>query len=346
MRIVLGQTQDIDDDFLTYAKQLGITGVQVNTPRLPGNGYWELSAIQALVKKCEKAGVTLEAIEGIPISFYDRVMLGLPGRDDQLEKVAKTIRNIGLAGVRYLGYHFMPLSVWRTARAAVGRGGAYVTVFDAAKIDEAIQNGTLLISRRDLTSDHDSFIAQPVRDVQYKITAAQMWNNFEYFVRSLGPVVKEAGIIMALHPDDPPVPDLMGIARIFSTPESLLRATDMVPNGHWKILLCLGTVSEMGGAAAVYKSITMLGGDRIAYVHMRDVKGFGDRFEECFIGEGNYDPYEALKLLKQVEFEGFIMDDHVPHIVGDTAYNHRSRAYAIGYLQALINRVEAEANLR
>ena len=76
---------------------------------------------------------------------------------------------------------------------------------------------------------------------------------------------------------------------------------------------------------------------RIFYVHFRDVQGTVPRFQECFLGEGNYDPATVMLALKRGGFTGFLLDDHVPHMDDDTAYGHRARAHAIGYMQGLLN---------
>ena len=75
---------------------------------------------------------------------------------------------------------------------------------------------------------------------------------------------------------------------------------------------------------------------RIFYVHFRQVLGTVPRFQEAFIGEGNYRPAQVLRHLADVGFDGFLLDDHVPHMVGDTPYGHRARAHAIGYMQGLL----------
>ena len=107
--------------------------------------------------------------------------------------------------------------------------------------------------------------------------------------------------------------------------------------------LCLGTVSEMGGEQAVVEAIESFGpSGNIAYVHFRDVQGSVPRFQEAFLGEGNYNPLKVMRLLKRVGFTGFILDDHVPRMTGDSEYAHRGRAHAVGYLQALLLAVESE----
>ena len=86
-----------------------------------------------------------EAIENVPTHFYHKVMLGLPGRDEQIENYCHTIRAVGRAGVPILGYHFMPNSVWRTEKLAPTRGGAGATQFDQAVVD-AIRQGDVIQS--------------------------------------------------------------------------------------------------------------------------------------------------------------------------------------------------------
>src|SRR5579859_528099 len=116
MRVAVGQVSELTEEILTFARQVGVSGIQVNTPKLPGAQRWELDDLVALRQRCESHGLRLEAIENVPLHFYDKAMLGLPGRDEQIEHYQTTIRNVGRAGIPILGYHFMPNSVWRTSR--------------------------------------------------------------------------------------------------------------------------------------------------------------------------------------------------------------------------------------
>ena len=166
-----------------------------------------------------------------------------------------------------------------------------------------------------------------------------MFANYVYFMKAVLPVAEEAGVKMALHPDDPPVPMLGGVARIFREPAGFKRAWQQFPDSpSWGLDLCLGCCSEMvGNAKNVTEMIEFFGPKgRILYVHFRDVQGEVPNFQECFIGEGNYDPAEVMLLLKRNGFTGFVLDDHVPHMDGDTDWNHRGRAHAIGYMQGLL----------
>ena len=343
MRVAVGQVSVLSDELLTFAQQLGVAGVQVNTPVLPGRQRWEYEDLLALRQRAEAFGLRLEAIENVPLHFYDRVMLGLPGRDEQLEHYRATIRNVGRAGIPILGYHFMPNSVWRTGHLPVGRGGARVTVFDMAEVRPERQRD-LLVARAGNSGGDNPFDSRGlIPAAGHELSEGQMWDNYTYFSRAVMPVAEEAGVKLALHPDDPPVPALGGIARLFRNFEGFRRAMEIADSPAWGLDLCLGCWSEMGGAASVMQAIDYFGSrDKILYVHFRDVKGSADRFAECFIGEGNYRPVEAMRALRRVGFRGFLLDDHVPIMVDDTPYGHRGRAHAIGYMQGLLDALGGE----
>ena len=350
MRIAVGQFSELTDEMLRFAVQIGVSGVQMNTPRLPGTTRWEEADLRELVRRCEAFGLALEAIENVPITFYDRAMLGLPGGDEQIANYQETIRAVGAAGIPVLGYHFMPNGVWRTSRTTPGRGGVAVTSFDMALVEAAERDGNRdKVARRDgwingMTGPGDTFGPFP---------AEAMWANYEAFMRAVLPVAREAGVVMALHPDDPPVspqlPLLGGVARLFSEVDGFKRAERIAEGSGagdaWALDLCLGCCSEMpGGRTNVTAMIEYFGPrGRIAYVHFRDVQGTMPAFQECFLGEGNWDPAEIMLLLKRNGFTGFLLDDHVPHMDGDTPWNHRGRAQAIGYMQGLLAMIEQAA---
>jgi len=139
----------------------------------------------------------------------------LPGRDEQLEHYQATIRNVGRAGIPILGYHFMPNSVWRTDRAPVGRGGALVTMFELAKA-QADRQREVLVARSSSSGSDDPFDARGLVPVaERQLSDDQMWANYTYFSKAVMPVAEEAGVKLALHPDDPPVASLGGVAPPF-----------------------------------------------------------------------------------------------------------------------------------
>jgi mannonate dehydratase len=347
MKVILGQGARPHEEYLDFARQLGLEGVQFNTPDLPGDARWELDDLIGLRRACEERGLGLEAIENLPNSFYERAMLGLPGRDEEIENVCATITNLGRAGVPVLGYNFMPTSVWRTALASVGRGGAVVTEFDLTVAENPEFADRVLIARRDqrVEDAKDSWQRGAYLVDGARATDEDMWDNYLYFARAVLPVAEAAGVRLALHPDDPPVPSLGGVARIFRSVDALKRASEALPSSAWALQLCLGTVSEMGGEPAVLEAIEYFGPrDQIAYVHFRDVIGTVPSFRETFLGEGNFDPVRVIETLVRCGFAGCLLDDHTPALIGDSAYGHRGRAHAIGFLQGILATIQADHN--
>lgn len=340
IRLSLGHIDEYDDRTAAFAHQLGLPGVQFHTPNLlPGeDGYWSLAELRALRERCDADGLAIDGLENVPLAHFWKVQRGAPGRDEQLDNYRTTIRNMAAVGIDVLGYNFLPTFVWRTDMAAPGRGGAMVTAFDLAEIGA----GNALAGYR----------LSPTEPLPEPITDEQMWANHQYFLDAVLPVAEEVGVRLALHPDDPPVDTpLGGAARIFNSPASLVKAREQAGGSTaWGIDFCLGTVSEMGGEAAVNEVIDTLGPvGAIVYVHFRDVQGTVPAFTECFLGEGNYSPARVIRRLHDAGFDGFMIDDHVPAMVGDPdtwldtsseAYCSRGRAHAIGYLQGVLDALD------
>lgn len=250
MRVALGQLPRLSEASLAFACQLGVKGIQLNTPDLPGNHRWEVADLRHLRETCESVGLQLEAIENLPNHFYEHCMTGGPNRDDEVAHVSATIRNIGEAGIPVLGYNFMPGSVWRTWMRRDGRGGALVNGFDQAVTDDPTRADEVIVARRDRR------LADPwVRGAHLlptlDISEATLWKNYRWFMERIVPVAEASGVTLALHPDDPPVPVLGGVARLFRSVGALEEAVDTVQSDRSAVDLCLGTVSEMGGEGAV-----------------------------------------------------------------------------------------------
>jgi mannonate dehydratase len=317
MRVAVGQFDQATHEFLSFAKQIGGSGVVLNTVQLPGERQWEYADLRRLRATVEGYGLRLEALENTPLRFYESAILGLPDRDRAIEHYQATVRNVGRAGIPILGLDWMPSKSWRTSRIAPGRGGALCTAFDMAEADhEGLTHGRVY-------------------------TEDEMWDYYEYFLQGVLPVAEESGVRIALHPDDPPVPSLGGVARLFRSFEGFKRGMEVVPSPNLGLNFCMGCWSEMRGGEGVLDAIEYFGArDKLFYVHFRDVRGTAERFQECFLGEGNVDVVDAMLALKRSGFTGFLLDDHVPHVVGDTHWGHRGRAHATGYIQGLLKAVE------
>ncbi len=335
MRVIIGQYHTATDDYLTFAKQLGVSGVQFNIQRatqdLPDTlGYWTAADLKRLKQRVNDFDLALEAIENVPRQFYLKAMLGLPGRDEQIANYQTIIRNMGEAGIPILGYNWMPNGVWRTptgdrTRRRQGNSLRFMALASAGQVT----NGVVTVPEAEGRT----------------YSAEQMWENYVYFMQAVVPVAEEAGVKLALHPDDPPVPELGGIAHLFYNPDGFKRAMEAVPSPNSGLDFCMGCFSEMAYAdkssgQGVLDALRYFGErGKLFYVHFRDVQGCVPDFQECFLGEGNVDVVEAIRTLHEVGFDGFIIDDHVPQMLDDSTWRHRGHAYSTGYITALVEAV-------
>ncbi len=319
MRAGFGQFREATPEYLRFAAQFGATDVLLNNPALPGQGgKWELHDLVKLRLSIEQHGMQLTALENVPTQFYDQIMLGGPQRDEQIENMIYTVRNIARAGIPIFGYNWMPSHVWRTPPALI-RGGAVATAFDNS-------------IAQDLPLTHGR-----------AYTEEEMWVNLEEWIRIITPVAEQEGIRLGIHPCDPPVPELGGVPQLLRSFEAYRRLIEIVPSDSNAIEFCQGTFSEMQDDD-IYEMIRYFGErHKILYVHFRNVSGQVPVFHEEFINTGYVDMYRAMKIYQEVGFDGFFIDDHVPHTHGDTAWGHRGRAFANGYIQALIEAVTKQA---
>ena len=136
MRVAAGQHPDNDQEYLDFALQLGCTGASFQTPKIKGSVKWEAKDIIEFLKPVRARGLYVESIENVPNHFFDKLMLGVEGRDEQLENMKSTIRALGEAGVPILGLHWMPQIVWRTDMGHYGRGGSYVSLYDHSIVED------------------------------------------------------------------------------------------------------------------------------------------------------------------------------------------------------------------
>jgi mannonate dehydratase len=280
------------------------------------------------------------AIEGyLPI---ENIKLGNARRDGEIEEMKRLIRNMAAAGVPICCYNFMAGTDWvRTKLDAPERGGALVTAFDLAEAERAAvsltDEATRVGQASSLPDRQDAcptVMAEP-------ITAAELWRNLEHFLRELVPVAESAGVLLCMHPDDPPLDEFLGRARIMNCVESFERLVELVPSRSNAICFCQGTFAEMG--ADIPATIRRLG-KHIQYVHFRDVRGTRERFVETFHDNGQTDMVAAMRAYRDIGFTGPMRPDHVPQLVGEEdgppGYTMLGRLFAFGYMRGSMQAVE------
>ncbi|HID30494.1 MAG TPA: mannonate dehydratase [Desulfobacterales bacterium] len=309
----------LTDSTLRLAKQIGVTDIVGSLPTSEKAPVWELLPLLRLKNKVEDAGLKLTVMEGSPP--MEKARLGLPGRDEEIACFCHSLRNLGQADIRIVCYNFMAGLGWmRTSTSTRGRGGARVTSFDYDLIKDAppTKFGTL--------------------------AEDQLWENYIYFMEKVLPVAEEAQVKLALHPDDPPVSPIFGIARLFTHVEAFDRALEIAPSEVHGITFCQGCFAEMG--ADIPKTIHHFGEQgKIFFAHFRNIRGDARKFEETFHEEGETDMFAAMRAYHEVGFEGPIRPDHVPEMEGDPddrpGYTIQGRLYAVGYMKGLMDAVDA-----
>ncbi|MGH9663179.1 MAG: mannonate dehydratase, partial [Bryobacteraceae bacterium] len=194
---------------------------------------------------------------------------------------------------------------------------------------------------------HDFRHKMEKRRFDREYSAADMWANYTYFMKAVLPVAEEAGVTLALHPDDPPLAKMNGVAKLFTNYEGYHRAEQIAGGSrHWGLTFCVGTWSEGGDRMGknVFEMIRDFGGrGKIFEIHFRNVTGPLPHFVETFPDDGYMDMYQVMKTLREVRFSGAAEPDHVPKLVGDTGMPRAGTAYCISYMRALLRRANEEA---
>ena len=171
----------------------------------------------------------------------------------------------------------------------------------------------------------------------------EIWDNYTYFIKQAAPVAEEAGVMIGIHPDDPPALHLAGIPRcIFSSFEGYKRALEIADSPNVGMCFCVGCWLEGGDLMGkdVLESIRYFGErSKIFKVHFRNVDQPLPHFVETFVDNGYQDMYHVAKVLREVDFNGVLIPDHIPSMAGD----HRvGTAYTIAYMNALVKRANEE----
>ncbi|MFA6844186.1 MAG: mannonate dehydratase [Sphaerochaetaceae bacterium] len=296
---------------------------------------WSLEYMQELQHIVGTYGLSIYGIENFsPADWFD-VLLDGPKRAEQMETLKQIIRNVGKAGIKTFGYNFSIAGVWGHSKKPLARGGAETVCFNASELslDAPIPNGQIW----NMTYDDNAkpgFITNP--------TSLELWDRLRRFLEELLPVAEEAGVELALHPDDPPMPMLRGTPRMVYQPWMYQKLLDMNPSKANKIEFCMGSIQEMS-EGDLYESIEQYASQgKISYVHFRNVVGKVPKYCEVFVDEGDIDMKRAIKLLDKYGFDGVLVPDHTPMMAKLDPW-HTGMAFALGYMKALLDGIEEES---
>jgi mannonate dehydratase len=326
-----GTQHDSSDEALRVLAAFGVEHICCTLPSPKLDTHWSIEELTRLRERVESHGIKLDMVP-LPLSSnyitrYENpeILLGRsPERDREIDDICQMIRNAAKAGIPALKYNLNILGVVRTEPTR-GRGGCqYSTfVYDQARQDPPFTE------------------AGPV-------SADAYWERITYFLKRVIPVAEEYKVRMACHPHDPGMPSgrgFRGVQTVLGSVDGLKRFVAIQASPYHGLNFCQGTVSEMlqDPGREIFDVIRYFGTrHKIFNVHFRNIRGRFLNFQETFPDDGDVNMIQAMRVYKEVGYDGMIMPDHVPKIEGD-AGGRQAFAFAFGYIQALIQMVSQEA---
>ena len=354
MRLGFGLYRNmLNEDYYRFAKQCGATDIivhlcdygeksqvdanKVNQPVGDKDGWgiadhsdvWSLDELINIRKELEAYDLSFYGVENFDPAQWHDILLDGPKRDEQLLQAQEQIKIFAEAGIKVFGYNF---SIGGVAgrETLTTRGGAVAVGLNG--VSEAIEKPLPKGMVWNMVYDSD---AQGVLET---ITSDQLWHRLEVFLKSVIPTAEKYGLILAAHPDDPPLAMVRQQPRLVYRHHSYQRLIDLVPSTSNQLELCVGTLSEMQDDD-LYKSIEKYAvQNKVAYVHLRNVAGKVPNYTETFLDDGDIDVGRVLRVLNDTGFEGVIIPDHAPQMTCQAPW-HSGMAFAMGYLRSKIESV-------
>lgn len=331
------------DDDLLFFRQLGVEYVSLTIPAEFGN----TERLIQIKTRYAQGGITLHDVRNIKTLNLEEVVLNLPGRDEKIEYYRNWLQNLGKAGIPYTAHLHSANGIWtseptQTREAdtrdfnlsSPNKQGVW---FDSTK-------GNNAPTPRDYPATLPRKIFRGPLTHGREFTLEEMWENYTYFIKQVSPIAEEYGVMIGIHPDDPPVPVLGGVPRLFSNFDGYKRAMEIANSPNVGLVLCCGCILEGGKSQwglDPEEMIHYFGPEKkIFEVEVRNVSAPLPHYTETFIDNGYYDMYKVMKALQDTKYDGIVIPDHFPKLTGGF---YAQNSYAIGYLRALLNRSRAES---
>jgi mannonate dehydratase len=296
------------------ASQMGIKYAVVKAaPELTGElPPWDFDTLKKIKDDFDENGLELYSLEGDEFDM-SRIKLGLPGRDEDIGNYKKMLRNMGELGIPMICVNFMAKVGWFRSK------------FDIKARGEALTSG---FDIKDINKEYETIV-----------TEEQMWDNFTYFIKAIMPTAEEAGVKIALHPDDPPISPFMGVSRILTSAQNFRKALEIGNSPNLGITFCQASFKAMG--EDIFKLIDEFGKNgKIFFVHLRDIKGTKECFHETFHDNGPTDMSAAFEAYRNAGVDCLLRPDHAPTMAGESnetpGYEMMGKIFAIGYIKGLL----------
>lgn len=344
---------DGDTISLRQIRQIpGMRGVVSALYDLEPGVPWPDARLAELRARAEAEGLEFRVVESVPV--HEEIKLAGPDRDRYIEAWIASLRTVGrvLAPASapsgselppVVTYNFMPVFDWtRTDLSFRHPDGSTSLAYDRGTVERSDPlSGSF---------DLPGWLARYTREELARLMARyrevgreDLWNNLEYFLRSVVPAAEEAGVRLAVHPDDPPW-SVFGLPRVVTNSEALRRvlaASDSPANG---LCLCVGSLGSDPGNDVVAMAREF--GSRVAFAHLRNVRNMPDgSFVETghWSGSGSLDMAAVVAALAESGFDGPVRPDHGRMIWGESGkpgYGLFDRALGAAYLLGLIESEE------
>jgi mannonate dehydratase len=307
----------ISDDDLLFLKQIGLRWARVEFQAAEAT----LDNMARVKERFARHGIKIfSAVNYVHRSL--KIQLGQKGRDDDIEQYQAFLRALGKLGIPVADYDFHPGNTYSTGQ--VERRGYVAREFDL--------------------DDFRKRVEKPRFEREY--SAEEVWDAYRYFVRGVLPTAEKADVKLALHPDDPPLAKMNGVAKLFTHYDGYRKAEEVAgASKHWGLTFCVGTWAEGGDKMGknVFEMIRDFGKrGKIFDVHFRNVSAPLPHFVETFLDDGYLDMYQVMKALREVGFSGAMEPDHVPQLAGDKGIRPAGTAYCIAYMRGLVRRANEE----
>ena len=295
---------------------------------------WTLEELKTLRREIEAAGLKLEAIENFDPAHWHDILLDGPKRALHIENVKTIIRRLGEAGIPIMGYNFSIAGVAGRTKGNYARGGA-PSVGMEGPYDLPMPNGLVWNMVVDPTAPQRNTGTIP------SATPVQLWSRLERFLNEVLPVAEKAGVRLALHPDDPPMPAIRGQPRLVYQPSLYQKVIDLNPSPANQLEFCIGSLAEMT-EGNIYEVVDHYSRqNRLGYVHLRNVRDKVPHYKETFIDDGEVDVLRVLSILHRNKFDGVIIPDHAPQMSCAAPW-HAGMAFAMGFIKAGLKSLETK----
>ena len=312
---------------------------------VPAGGVWSYESINAVKSAAAAHNLAFEVVESVPVP--EEIKLGAPEAAKLIDNYCENVRRLGAAGVKCICYNFMPVFDWlRSEMEHISPDGSNSLAYD----EQTVLAMNPLTGELSLPGWDESYTKDQLRGLLARYESVgeeQLWKNLQTFLEAVIPVAHEAGVNMAIHPDDPPW-GIFGLPRIITCEENLDRFLSIVDSPANSLCLCIGSLGCAASNDIVAMTRKYAERDRIAFMHIRNVKLMEDgSFEERahLSSCGSLDVYEIVKALVDNGFDGYVRPDHGRMIWGETGkpgYGLFDRALGATYINGLFEALEKE----